>query len=617
MTFARRWLLAAAGVMLMGGGCRTVPAPSSAEPAAATVRVQYLAQIDSLTSALAALETTLADAESPTAVRHAFALARTRYKHIEALVEYYLPTTADLINGPALDEMEENDPEKVIVAEGFQPLEEIVFDSASLADSSARRLARTHVQILGANVLRVRDDARNTHFTDAAIFDAARLELMRIATLGISGFDSPVALRSLPEAIAALEGIEVLLRPYRDSLAVTDKTLAARLAAQLAETKNSLGAAGDFNAFDRLQFITSSVRPLAGLLLTAQTALHIPLAPERRGWRMTTATIFEAGAFDVGAFAPGLNAESSVGEVELGRALFADVALSRNGDRSCVTCHQPGRSFADGQRRSLPGAGASPAFRRNAPTLVNSALQNAQFADLRVPFLEDQVADVLANAEEMHGSMDGVVRALASRDKYRAAFGRVYGETRGVSSQTLRRALAAYLRTLTALDAPFDRYVRGDPATMSADAQRGFSIFMGKGKCGTCHFAPLFNGVIPPMYQKTESEVLGVPASAIWRGARLDPDSGRSRVTRLPIHLHAFKTPSLRNVALTAPYMHNGVYRSLDEVIEFYDRGGGAGLGIHIDNQTLPREPLELSRPEKRQLIAFLHTLTDTTSIRY
>jgi cytochrome c peroxidase len=127
---------------------------------------------------------------------------------------------------------------------------------------------------------------------------------------------------------------------------------------------------------------------------------------------------------------------------------------------------------------------------------------------------------------------------------------------------------------------------------------------MGKAKCATCHFAPLFNGTTPPMYAESEVEVIGALVSPSSRKPTIDPDSGRHHVTRAEQHLHAFKVPTVRNVALTAPYMHNGAYRTLDEVVAFYNKGGGAGQGVSVPNQTLP--------VEQRALVAFMRALTDT-----
>jgi cytochrome c peroxidase len=189
---------------------------------------------------------------------------------------------------------------------------------------------------------------------------------------------------------------------------------------------------------------------------------------------------------------------------------------------------------------------------------------------------------------------------------------RALGPWAGLDERAVSVALAAYVRSLTALDAPFDRAIRGDRAAIGADAKRGFNLFMGKARCGTCHFAPLFGGTMPPDYIKSELEIIGVPASPGTTRPRLDADVGRERVDGFKAHRGAFRVPSLRNVALTAPYMHNGGYPSLDDVIDFYDRGGGAGIGEVLPAQTLSTRPLHLSRDERRDLVSFLNTLTDT-----
>ena len=131
---------------------------------------------------------------------------------------------------------------------------------------------------------------------------------------------------------------------------------------------------------------------------------------------------------------------------------------------------------------------------------------------------------------------------------------------------------------------------------------------MGAGRCGTCHFAPLFGGTVPPVFSDSEVEVLGVPADRLSRA--VDADPGRFAVTRNPLHIHAFRTPSVRHIADTAPYMHNGVYSTLMEVIDFYDAGGAAGRGVDMPNQTLPPDSLHLTRVQKRQLEAFLKSLS-------
>jgi cytochrome c peroxidase len=155
--------------------------------------------------------------------------------------------------------------------------------------------------------------------------------------------------------------------------------------------------------------------------------------------------------------------------------------------------------------------------------------------------------------------------------------------------------------------------VRGDTGALTTSERRGFNLFMGKAACGTCHFAPLFGGTLPPSLLEAEPEVIGVPSHPITRNATVDPDPGVFAKDGEALHRHAFKTPTLRNVALTPPYMHNGVYLTLEDVVDFYDKGGGGGIGVGIPNLTLSPEPLHLTRREKRDVVSFLEALTDTT----
>ena len=200
---------------------------------------------------------------------------------------------------------------------------------------------------------------------------------------------------------------------------------------------------------------------------------------------------------------------------------------------------------------------------------------------------------------------------------YRAAFDSAFGEAadRTITAGAIRQALGAYVRTLGALDSRFDRAVRGDTAALSPTERLGFTVFMGKGRCGTCHFLPLFNGTMPPDFVRSEAEIIGVTDRPTGPNAHLDPDPGVAGVDFQPVHRAAFKVPSLRNIALTAPYMHNGAFKTLEEVVDFYDRGGAAGSGVELPTQTLPADSLRLSTGEKEALLAFMRALTDTTGI--
>ena len=159
--------------------------------------------------------------------------------------------------------------------------------------------------------------------------------------------------------------------------------------------------------------------------------------------------------------------------------------------------------------------------------------------------------------------------------------------------------------------------MQGNTAKLSASEKRGFNLFAGKAKCATCHFIPLFNGLVPPDFTETETEVLGVPRNKTRTSAVLDPDPGKYEISRSIIHKNAFKTPTLRNIELTAPYMHNGVFDTLEEVMEFYNEGGGAGLNIAPENQTLPKDKLNLTKKETADIVAFMKALTGDSAASY
>jgi cytochrome c peroxidase len=341
-----------------------------------------------------------------------------------------------------------------------------------------------------------------------------------------------------------------------------------------------------------------------------------------RAWRAEAGSVFEPDAFDVRMYAPTTSPPPSTDLIALGRRLFFDTRLSGTGTRSCASCHNPETAFQDGLVRAANiHANGSPVA-RNTPTLINAALAPSQFMDERAVTLEDQVLEVLRSPAEMASSVEQAAATL-SRDattsaSFAVAFhsGAAPGSSSPVTPLRVRQAIAAYVRSLVSLNSRFDRAVQpgGDTAVLSDDERRGFTLFMGKGRCGTCHFAPLFNGTSPPMYISSDVEVIGTPGSPRVPSA-VDPDPGRARIDHVPIHVGAFKTPTLRNVTLTAPYMHNGAFRSLDDVLAFYENGGGAGAGAHVPTQTLSADSLHLSSEERRQIIAFLGTLTDTAGL--
>ncbi|MBC7902904.1 MAG: cytochrome C peroxidase, partial [Gemmatimonadaceae bacterium] len=282
-----------------------------------------------------------------------------------------------------------------------------------------------------------------------------------------------------------------------------------------------------------------------------------------------------------------------------------------NGSRACAGCHDPKKGFADGLPRALETDGHS-SLARNTPTLWNAALQRKQFADSRQPSLHHLVLEVLGNSREMNTSADSAVARIIDKPEYILLYRDAFPENTGtMKTKDLVSSMAMFVHTLISYNSRFDQYMRGKNNALSKQELRGFNLFMGKGKCATCHFIPFTNGSKPPNWYYQDSEVIGVPATADTVNATIDPDPGRYANIQKDFLRHSFKTPSLRNISLTGPYMHNGVFETLEQVIDFYDRGGGAGLGIDLPNQSLPPEKLGLSKAEKQQLLAFLSSLND------
>lgn len=536
-------------------------------------------------------------------LRAQFFRGRELYKRIEFAVEYFFTNAARNINGPPLPEIE---PEEHIVLDpgGFQVIEEYLFP----LNMEHRKELVVEVGKLKSMLLRVKSLWEGTQFREDQVFDALRFECFRTICLGISGFDTPLSLRAIHEVPVALQSVKTVVSIYQtkeNKKSIEEITQCLDKAIQYG-TRNT-----DFANFNRSQFIKDFVNPVSLKLLAVQKELKIPIITDNYALRSDIGTIFDSMAFNINYFTPDANSFATAANVRLGKELFSDPILSDNNKISCVSCHRPEKAFTDGLIKSK-ALGSTGFLSRNTPSLINTSLQKAQFYDMRATYLEDQVKNVVENKDEIHGSLTEAVKKLKRDTHYIRAFETAFPQVEGeISERQIQIALSCYIRSLTSFNSRFDQHMRSKASTLNQLEIRGFNLFMGKAKCGTCHFMPLFNGTVPPSFTFTESEVIGVPETK--EGKRVDNDPGRFGIYQIDNFRNAFKTPSLRNIALTAPYMHNGVFATLEEVVEFYDKGGGKGLGLRVENQTLPEEPLGLSLSEKQALIAFMHALTDTS----
>ncbi|WP_348823317.1 cytochrome-c peroxidase [Flavobacterium aestuarii] len=530
-------------------------------------------------------------------IQQQFFKSHETYKKVEILSEYYFPSVSKAINGPALDEYE-IDEGLTVPPEGFQVIEEFIFPKYNKKDKAG--LLR-QLGILKANLNRLELVSKTNVLTDSHIFDAVRLEVFRIVTLGITGFDSPIAQNSLPETAASLESIASYCKIYNSKFEIKELQDALNI---IKKGKQYLQQHSNFNAFDRAYFIKEITSPLSKNLHQAQIKLHIPFLKEVRGLKTTAQTLFEKEVFDAEAFSGFPDYKTTPEKIKLGEELFNDPILSGNNTRSCASCHHKDKAFTDGLERAKTIDGKF-LIKRNTPALTNIAFQRAFFYDSRVSYIEDQAVAVITNENEMHGSLDKSAADLKKNKAYVAKFKTAFPD-KAIDAFAIKNALGSYIRSLSGYDSKFDGYMRNEVSFTAAE-KNGFNLFAGKAKCATCHFIPLTNGTVPPNFTKSESEVLGVPD----KYSKLDSDLGKFELTKALLHKNSFKTPAIRNITLTAPYMHNGVFKTLEEVVDFYNEGGGKGLGFSLENQTLPEDKLNLTDLEKKQLIAFMKTLTD------
>jgi cytochrome c peroxidase len=559
------------------------------------INTLFKADIELVLKEVSLLQKGISSNQSQLQLQQQFFKAHEQYKTIELLSEYYFPSVTKAVNGPAIPEFEENDG-KVIAPEGFQVIEELLFPTY---ETQSKEELLKQIGILTANLKRIASIAKTNTLTDSHVFDAMRLEVFRIITLGITGFDSPVAKNSIPEVIPALQTIQRYYAVY-DNESEEGKKLSQLIENGIKSAKSNT----NFDDFDRAAFILNVGNPLSRGLYQAQLRLDLPVFDEVRGLKTTAATLFEKNAFDAEAFSGFPDYKTTPEKIALGKMLFNDPILSGDNSRSCASCHHEDKAFTDGLEKATSFNGKA-YVKRNTPTLSNIAFQRTFFGDSRVNYLEDQAVAVITNEEEMHGDMDAAALEIKKNKVYVAKFKSAFPKKQ-ISAFAIKNALGSYIRSLSNYDAKFDRYMRAE-TIFTADEKAGFNLFAGKAKCASCHFIPLTNGTAPPHFDRSESEVLGVPD----KSGKLDGDLGKFLISNAPMHKNSFKTPTIRNITLTAPYMHNGVYKTLEEVIDFYEEGGGAGLGFNLENQTLPTDKLNLSDLEKKQLIAFMKTLTD------
>ncbi|MEZ5054541.1 MAG: cytochrome c peroxidase [Chitinophagales bacterium] len=539
-----------------------------------------------------------------------FIQSRIIFKKFEFILEYLDNNRYPFFNGANAVEMEYGyDPN--IKPEGLQVIEsELMNDNLDFARLT-QLIRQLKYRTLAFYLILQRAELHDTY-----IFEAIRFHLIRIETLSLVSFDSPDLRLNINEIKTSLSALQTILSYYKNS----SNNVAFNSINQLFNSSQQYLKNKTFLTLDRLYFIKKYLQPITQKTIQFQQLLQVKNLENTgnvfRAVNIQTNNIYNADFINTKFFAADRYYSNNPLLSEIGKKLFYDKRFSADNKMSCATCHQPDKAFADGLPTSITN---NPDIfqKRNTPTLLNVAFQAAYFYDLRAVTLETQVDQVVTNKEEFNHDYTNIIQHLKKDTMYVRLFNEAFPtyKEEAISITTINTCIADFERKFIFLNAPFDKYMRGQTNKIDAAVKRGFNLFMGKAQCGSCHFAPTFFGTVPPFYGVTESEVLGLTKTFDTIHPVLDDDIGRFSIFEIPDFKFSIKTSTVRNAALTAPYMHHGGFKTLEEVVEFYEQGGGAGMKLDIPNQTLQDKRLHLTKQEKSDLVSFMKSLTDTSGI--
>lgn len=561
---------------------------------------------------------TLSNESDIAAIKNKIQFCRNKMKGIDFWLRYLEPISYKSINGPLPVEWETE------VFEKFEKpyrrdgagltLAELYLDEDDIQKDTLKKLIQTSIDAIDHYKI---DSVINPSKTFDHFYFANRLYLLNLAAIYTTGFECPNPESVIPELRILMEEVSKIYQVY--NLSFPEKPIPEAYLALYKQALSFVNRQPDnIEKFNHFEFIKQYVNPLFSL--NQQYIINYHAFSKNMvdySLNKTSTSIFDKSLYN-GQNSKGIflrvKDSATLAEIEaIGKLLFFDPILSGNNKRSCASCHKPDQFFSDTSGSSNLQFNEADYLPRNTPSLVNAGYNHLLMLDGKHTSLQNQVKDVISNPIEMGAEQQEIVKKVMSCKTYNKAFSKLLKLTPQESTVTIEHissAITLYYGQFSKVQSPFDDAMN-DKHTLTKEELAGFNLFMSKAQCGTCHFVPQFNGVKPP-YVGSEFEVLGVPADTNFK--RLSPDSGRYVVFAADETLHAFRTGSIRNAEHTAPYMHNGVFKTLEQVVEFYNNGGGAGRGLNVPNQTLSSDSLKLTAIEKKQLIAFLKTLNEPIS---
>jgi len=580
----------------------------------------YKAKIDDFSAQQSGLLDCIAksDVQSPDdleKIRVQIGLTRDKMKGIDIWLRYLDPIAYKKINGPLPVEWETEVFEKFEkpykrVGAGLT-LAALYLEEPEVNKDTLRGFILASIQATGSYLA----DSTTKPLPQFSHFLLCnRLYLLNLAAIYTTGFECPDTERIIPELRSMMAQVKDIYQVYNQSFPTTP--ISAEYAVLYDKALEfAVKQPSDYAQFDHFTFIRDYINPLFVLnqhLIRQYEVFSASFVDYSLDNEATS--IFDKDLY-YGQNVKGLFLRVTdarvLAEIEaLGKLLFYDPLLSGNNLRSCASCHKPSTGFTDTMTVTSMQFNRKDFLARNTPSLMNMQYNHLLMLDGKHISLKHQANGVVSNPEELNSSSEEILKKVLDCPDYKDAFTRLLAFTPQETDITFGHVVSAitvYLSRFGQIYAPFDEAMdRGKP--LATESVQGFNLFMSKAQCATCHFVPQFSGVKPP-YVGSEFEVLGVPADKKY--SQLSPDKGRYEVNPAHETLHAFRTGTLRNITQTKPYMHNGVFSSLEEVIDFYDGGGGAGRGLPVDNQTLSSDSLHLSVQEKSHLIAFLRALDE------
>lgn len=581
------------------------------------LRDRYIEHFTQLQTAVSDLEKSIEENDSKK-IKKTYFLLRHAYKKTEPLFIYFDPDAVKKdLNGAPLLKLEENSPGiNILEPKGLQVIDELIGMDELNVQSIKKNLI-----VFNQKLEQIKKTLAIRSFDHRMAIELYQLNLVKLFTLEQSGFDTPGTLHGLKDSKTTFIEINQILKPYLKYFINLDEEI-EHLKDLMNKGEGYFSEPLDFERFDRAKFLTDIVEPIFALVNKIHSTSGIEYYDEVSRFpiplNVRSNHIFSTDFLNEGYFS-GVDPKDEK-LIELGKLLFYDPILSKNNKRACASCHQPDKGFTDNLKFS-PSFDFKGTLNRNSSTVLNAVYASDYFWDLRAQEIRNQIEHVVFNSKEFASGFNEIENKLKKSKDYVKLFEESFTTFNGeaVNKNSIEVAITAFVQSLQGWNSEFDKFARGENNELSESAKDGFNLFMGKAQCGICHFPPTFSGLVPPYFKESESEVLGMTTDFDTINPTLDSDIGRAQSSKIKDRAELFKnsikTPTIRNAELTFPYMHNGAFTTLEEVIHFYNHGGGSGLGLTVENQTLPDTKLRLSSSEMTDLKAFILSLTDTISM--